>query len=72
MVCLGMLEAMGKMTSLSLRRDIPVDEIIDQIRTVRCFKAMRDNFQISCPRAMAEALTDALNESRNKPVDKPL
>jgi len=57
----GYLKALSRMISLGLRYGVPVDEMVSQLKTIKCMKNSGKNSP-SCPQVIAKALKQSFAE----------
>lgn len=65
--CHAQSEAISRLVSLALRSGVPLHEIIEQLRGIRCEAAMvkKDVNNLSCPDAIGRALENFVNNTKN-------
>lgn len=68
--CDAMAEGLARMTSLALRYGIDINEIIKQLRSVKCSNAISKNVGcLSCPDLMGRVLGELINKQEADRLD---
>ncbi|AZR74239.1 ribonucleoside reductase class II [Anoxybacter fermentans] len=67
--CRSQSEATSRLISLALRSGIPIEEIIHQLKGIRCAAAIKRKGvpNVSCPDAIARAIENFLEYTKGKP-----